>query len=726
MSRTILLLIFYACALGIANASGNKGGWQPFFGQFPETRIAAIAPYGRGFVGIGDGKGIPDSHLLAFWEDGVWTTAGPDPDGLIPSLSAPFTDIEIFGQDICVGGDFTRLGPEEFNKLACWSIQREQWYQPVGPGLGPDRRVSALAWDGANRLYVGGEFNVVKDFQGNDIIVNRVVATDGFSWEPLVHQGQLQNGVSATVTDIVPSLGGAFIAHHRSVSQWNPTIPEMRVIGSANNSIGNLQFFFDSLVASGAFSQIDGVQAAQVAASSASGEIDWSPYGDGLLGPGAGDPALGQGFGFLYVGGSWDNLPGANNLARWTGVVWEPQDPGWPPKSVVTDIEAIDGGSKLCAHYQRGFSGGTLVTPSIVCKDSADGEWHGISQGLGHVLDIFDSASLLERFQTDMIAAGNFKSAGDTRLGANVARWDGTRWQSLGEGLNNADGTADVRALETFGGSLYVGGIISQAGDVPISNLARWDGQSWLSVADANLGTVSSLQRHDGALYIGKNFSGTTCSVTVCSWNGSSIQPVGTPPNAEVPFLVSYQGLLIAGGSFSEAGGSPARSLASWDGSAWSEFAGGVFRPSFSATNVTQLVASGDLLYLSTGDPADLVGTDRVPITAISVWDGSQWTALGDNITQVTALHAHQGEIYAAGDITLPDGSITKTLARWNGTTWQALAAGMNGGTARIRDLRFGSDGLLYAVGSFDRAGEVWSTNIGALDVEAFFSTGFE
>lgn len=726
MSNLRFLTIFCLLALGSARASDNVGGWQPFFGQHPETRLAAIAPYGSGFVGIGDGFGIPDSHLLKFWENGVWRTAGPDPDGLISGLSATFTDIEIFGQDICVAGDFTRLGPEEFSKLACWSVQANRWYQPVGPGLGPDRMVNALSWDGANRLYVGGEFGLVKDIQGNDIIVNRVVATDGFTWEPLVHQGQLQNGVSTTVTDIVPSLGGAYIAHHRSISQWNPTVPEMEVIGSANNSIWNLEFFFSDIVASGPFSQIDGVQAAQIAASSASGEIDWAPYGDGLLGPSAGNLALGQGFGFLYVGGQWDNLPGANRLARWTGVVWEAQDPGWPSQSTVRDIEAIDGGQQLCVHYARGFDTSLLTTASIVCKDSANGEWHGISNGLGHVIDASDSATLLERHQGDIVAGGSFKNAGDTRLGANIARWDGTRWRAFGEGLNNADGTADVRAIETYGGSLYVGGIFTQAGDISASNLARWDGSSWLSLANADLGAIATLRRHDGRLYIGKSFAGTTCDQTVCFWDGAAVHPAGIAPNGTIATMESYQGQLVVGGGFANAGGAQTRSLAAWDGSSWTEFAGGILRPSGGSATVQLMAADTDHIYIATGSPTDLVGTDRVIAGAIAQWDGISWVSLGNNLSQPTALLAQQGEVYAAGDVTLPDGSITKTVARWTGQTWQALAAGMNDGTSPVRDLRFGSDGFLYAVGNFDRAGAVWSTNIAALDVEVFFSTGFE
>lgn len=727
MSNFRWFSIFCLVTLGQARAADNVGGWQPLFGQYPETRIGAIAPYGSGFVAIGDGFGIPDSHLLMFWENGIWHTAGPDPDGVITSLGPLFTDIVQFGQDICISGDFSGLGPEGFSKLACWSIQAGRWYQPVGPGLGPDRMVNSLAWDGANRLYVGGEFGLVKDIQGNDIVVNRVVATDGFNWEPLVHQGQLQNGVSSAVTDVIPSLGGAFIAHHRSVSQWNPTVPEMEIIGSANNSIWHLEFFFDSLVASGPFSQMDGVQAAQIASSSVGGEIDWSPYGDGLLGPGSGDPTLGQAFGFLYAGGSWDNLAGANSLARWNGVVWEPQDPGWPSQSVdVRDIEAIDGGKQLCVHYGKGFVDGPLATASIVCKEGANGEWRGISNGLGHVIDASDSASVLERFQGDIVAGGNFKNAGDTRLGANVARWDGSRWHSFGDGLNNADGTADVSALETYAGSLYVGGIISQAGDVPVSNLARWDGSRWLSVANADLGAVSALRRHDGLLYIGKNFFGTVCDQPVCSWDGAVVQPVGTAPNGTITAMESYDGLLIAAGAFTNAGATQLRSLAAWDGTSWTEFAGGVITASGGAARVDLMAADENHLFLSTLDPSNTIGPDRVRVGAVARWDGSNWVSLGDNLAQPTALYAHQGSVYAAGDVTLPDGTVTKTLARWTGQTWQALAAGMNDGTSPIRDLRFGSDGFLYAVGNFDRAGVVWSTNIAALDVDAFFGTGFE
>jgi hypothetical protein len=49
--------------------------------------------------------------------------------------------------------------------------------------------------------------------------------------------------------------------------------------------------------------------------------------------------------------------------------------------------------------------------------------------------------------------------------------WDGTRWSSLGTGV---DGT--VWALAAFDNSLFVGGDFGKAGGKPSAHIARWHG----------------------------------------------------------------------------------------------------------------------------------------------------------------------------------------------------------------------------------------------------------
>jgi hypothetical protein len=60
----------------------------------------------------------------------------------------------------------------------------------------------------------------------------------------------------------------------------------------------------------------------------------------------------------------------------------------------------------------------------------------------------------------------------------------------------------------------------------------------------------------------------------------------------------------------------------------------------------------------------------------VATFDGSQWTVLGDVGDQPTALAVHNGELFAAVTtvISFPPFSITQhDVKRWNGTAWQVI-----------------------------------------------------
>jgi hypothetical protein len=148
----------------------------------------------------------------------------------------------------------------------------------------------------------------------------------------------------------------------------------------------------------------------------------------------------------LYVGGAFDEAPGgvpAKNIAKWNGTVWSALGPGlgndllWPPDEVRT-----------LARYDD------------------------------------DSGPLL-------YAGGSFNSSG-TKQVRNIARWDGSSWSRLGNGLDSVDepygrrGGAEV--MEVYNGELWVGGQFHQPANEPAKtcrdekpprNLATWNGSRW-------------------------------------------------------------------------------------------------------------------------------------------------------------------------------------------------------------------------------------------------------
>jgi uncharacterized protein (TIGR03437 family) len=68
-----------------------------------------------------------------------------------------------------------------------------------------------------------------------------------------------------------------------------------------------------------------------------------------------------------------------------------------------------------------------------------------------------------------------------------LARWNGTLWSMIGDGVNHTEDPAEVLAIGFGGGQLYVGGIFNQAYNNPttpvsVMGLARWTGTVWTPV----------------------------------------------------------------------------------------------------------------------------------------------------------------------------------------------------------------------------------------------------
>lgn len=99
-------------------------------------------------------------------------------------------------------------------------------------------------------------------------------------------------------------------------------------------------------------------------------------------------------------------------------------------------------------------------------------------------------------------------------------------------------------------------------------------------------------------------------------------------------------------------------------------------------------------------------------VSSIARWNGSVWSGLGAGLTYSTggngdcyAITLHtDGLVYASGDFDTAGGVSANYIARWNPTTlsWSAVGSGLNGSCYALET---GPDGRLYACGLFDIAG---------------------
>ncbi|MGD1844484.1 MAG: T9SS type A sorting domain-containing protein, partial [Salibacteraceae bacterium] len=131
--------------------------------------------------------------------------------------------------------------------------------------------------------------------------------------------------------------------------------------------------------------------------------------------------------------------------------------------------------------------------------------------------------------------------------------------------------------MEFYNGELYVGGNFNHW-DLGINSVAKWNGTSWEALANGIVGTASAvndLYVHDGLLYAGGLFSEPfgNPGTAVVAWNGTTWESPGSGLGGlsfpRVNKMIEYSGKLYAVGAFLEASGIDASMLASWDGLRW-------------------------------------------------------------------------------------------------------------------------------------------------------------
>jgi len=156
-------------------------------------------------------------------------------------------------------------------------------------------------------------------------------------------------------------------------------------------------------------------------------------------------------------------------------------------------------------------------------------------------------------------------------------------------------------------------------------------------------------------------------------WDGATWSALGSGLYgyyALAEALAVYDGKLIAGGSFSSAGGQPANCIAAWDGASWSALGMGIGDPSSSVVSalLTFDDGSGPALYAA----GEFHQAGGVPVNNIARWNGSDWSAVGEGFNG--AVHALAVFDDGTGPTLYAAGRFTGRIAKWNGQSWTVVA----------------------------------------------------
>jgi len=221
----------------------------------------------------------------------------------------------------------------------------------------------------------------------------------------------------------------------------------------------------------------------------------------------------------------------------------------------------------------------------------------------------------------------------------------------------------------------------------------------------ANESVLAMAARNDGSFVVGGRFTsigGVACN-RIARWDGTAFTALGSGTDGEVAAMVTLpNGDLILGGSFLNAGGGPASHIARWNGSAFTALGTGIdpLVPFGSGVQAIVTLPNGDLVVAGT---FQTIG--GITMNNIARWNGSTWNAMGTGINgAVRGLTVTpSGDVIATGSFTQAGGGAAASIARWNGAAWSALGTGLGlfGGTT----LATMPNGDVVVGGSFVTAG---------------------
>ncbi len=327
-----------------------------------------------------------------------------------------------------------------------------------------------------------------------------------------------------------------------------------------------------------------------------------------------------------------------------------------------------------------------------------------------YVLRSFDDGS-----GSALFAGGAFTTAGGGSANR-IAKWNGSNWSALGNGVDGS--FVFVSALTDFddggGNALYVGGNFTSAGGASANNVAKWNGSSWSSLGAGFNSTVRALTVFDdgggNALYAGGDFvtSGGSSVPYIAKWNGSSWESVGGGTSSNVSALTVFDdggGLaLFAAGGFQVAGTVNASRVAKWNGSTWSNLGAG--------TNdwvyAMRVFNDGSGLALFAGGAFTTAGTSAA--SRIAKWNGTSWsqpgTGVDDVVRALTIFDDGSGSaLCAGGEFINAGGGSANRIAKWDGLSWSDMGGGMDGVVFALTTFDDGGGSNLYAGGDFMAAG---------------------
>ena len=355
---------------GTAWSALNTGVGQGIGGtsSFPRTvRAVVVAPNGDVYVGgyFSLAGGVPVNNV-ARWDGTAWHTLGTG-----ATNGVQFGGVESLGLapngDLYVGGDFTKAGGADANRIARWD--GTAWHS-LGTGAANGFNygtVAGLAVGAAGEVYAVGTFD-----RANGIFVNGVAKWNGTAWSAL-GGGVASRGfpIGQGFAVVVAPNGYVYVGGNFRQSGGAPATNLARWNGTAWTGL-----------AAGAAYDVGGPVSA----------LALAPNGD------------------LYVGGSFTlaNSVSANYVARWNGSAWTSLGTG-AANGVSSDVSAL-----AVAANGDVYAGGALYAQAGGPAPHRLARWNGTGwSALGTGVNNSVYALAFNAVTNKLYVGGDFTTTGD-------------------------------------------------------------------------------------------------------------------------------------------------------------------------------------------------------------------------------------------------------------------------------------------------------------------------
>lgn len=477
--------IVYVGTVGLMTWDGTS--WSTISGVTGDIRSMVFSGsdlYVVGSPNIGAG-----AINVAKWNGTAWTSMGSFTSGIMNAVA-------IYNDELYVGGS---IPSSTFNNIARWN--GTSWVGVNGGvtgGTSISERVMALTSIGGT-LYVGGNYTSAGG-QGARNISGYVTGT----WTPFSGTGIDSAAAAIAVSGNDIYVGGTFSSAGaitaNKIAKWNSTTNTWSALGTgvtaANTGINAIAVAGDKVYAGGTFSNIGGVSANNIAVWNGTA---WSALGSGVNASVTSIIVKGED---VYVGGSFTTAGGfaANRVAKWNGTAWSGLNSAILPTTVISmDFMGND--------LYVGIPTTTIANPAYFSK--YDGTtWTQLGGELGD-----RGVSSVAVLGTDVYVAGGFSTIGSTTVNR-IAKWNGTSWSALGNGLPSPTGQLGGVRLVAAGNDLIAIGDFTTAAGGPGNRIARWNGTTWSPLDNGLNGNGTSVVSAGGDILVGGAFTMAGCNAS--------------------------------------------------------------------------------------------------------------------------------------------------------------------------------------------------------------------